>query len=174
MQRNGETSMIIPNLNWKRSLTDPWVIAQAEETAVSVMKNESRRTKEQVFEDSLLGYSVEHELFLALTDLGVQSAKAPASDLTYDLLVKGKFKVDTKALRHGEKGKYFEISAWEFENAVADTIYMLFDCSDGDFAIFHGWVYIDEFQQSNYPDHRGRRKGWIRWGSLNPREDLPF
>jgi hypothetical protein len=168
--------MNIDSFDFEKFYDDPWVLAQAKETAVSVMRYERRRTREEVEDDCLLGYACEQALFVYLQSRGVDVRKAPADDKTYDLeVVKGSetYKIDVKALRRGKGGKYFEIPAWEFENASADTMYLVFDCSFGD-AIFEGWVFHDQFKQSNYPDPRGRCKGWIRWQELENEEDLPF
>jgi hypothetical protein len=166
-------SSALISIEYEHLLDDAIVLSEAVEIAISVSRYDKRRTYEQIKEDSRLGLALEHAVVNQL-QLNGYDAKRSVNDLTYDILVKigdDEIRLDIKALRHGRNGKYFSLGQYEFNNAGADTLYLMFDCSLG-VAMFEGWVTLDQFRQSNYADYKGRYGGYVCWDDLQDPDEL--
>jgi hypothetical protein len=137
-----------------------------------------QRSYKQIFEDSLLGVSLEHAELEYLVKYALDNRLdwtvefAPDDNRSYDLSIltpKGKFLVDVKAMRNSVSAKTFTVNQWEAENADPHTIYMVFDTEDETNSWFVGWFECQDLQQS-YKFH-----GYFVWMSrLRSDEQLPF
>lgn len=132
------------------------------------------RTIDEVRHDSIRGFALEEAVFRFLTQEGAKHGyevkQSPV--LEYDLLVVKdgvEYPVDVKGVRFDSiKGSSLTVSQFEYDCAPCETLYLVFDVSEG-VGEFRGW-----FENFDLKPSKFNGSGYVFLTELRKASELPF
>jgi hypothetical protein len=117
------------------------------EAAQIANRGKGGRNRDQVYQDSMNGLTLQYAVAQELIEKGYNLRLAPREDKSFDFEIDGT-RFDVKGI-FKDSAKFFTQSSWERANALPTTIYPCYDCRGGA-CEYVGWAKHSDFMLSNY------------------------